>query len=814
MRRITLSIIVFVSLFIMLAPAQAGSVFIDPSIGPPGTTITISYSGSVPSLDYTCNIDGGPDLGWVPQSTYLYYTVPVGTPVGTLIYINCRQSWIDEPDYGTAVFTVFIPDSDGDGVTDDKDKCPFEFAQTPDGCPFIPDSDGDGIGDPTDACPYVYGTLPNGCPPDSDGDGIGDPTDQCPYEFAQTPNGCPAQPAQPTNPPRATVVPVTQPDQPVITEQPPSLFFDPNLTILMDAVFGTCSDLRPQANRLPIGALLRILATSDPCRTLTIALRDFAFGTLRDGEVKIIADALGGGGMDDTSCGIGMFIPTTEYLRMLRNAYRLFPTMASQIDAAVMALSTAAEGTPERDVFCAFMALNGTGMDFGFPSSLNDGHRLIIAAAECLSSYPEDSELFLVRSIIANFRDYGYNAGMFLRAVNDPWAHPTMCQIFYEWQDYINTLMVDEAQFITMLVRDCGINWYNFVLFNSAGEVTMSGSAAKALDLIRIVPQDEMYAIWNNPTCENIFNNLTVWAATLFTPEHSWRDDKPSEGMGDQFGSPMIDPYNWGSNRFRVPNLVDLIGGTIIPIPYPPTTLAGYVFEDICDESAVQLDFRAPLPTGCMEIGPRLISSNNHWDAGEPPIGGVYIELIPNDTCSGEPLYTTSPDSSGYFEFPNMEAGNYSLVIDANHPLNVPILGPGEWSYRRGEGVTRYCTIYRLRGQIIPLIGIGYNRFGGPIPGNTSEPQVIVTLPPVFINMPRVNDGSEVSWRPPPIPPHEALAGGLRYSPPPNVDLDTAVNGLSKRIRWEDFRFEMDTRGILIGQSEPNALSRMFMVRD
>lgn len=99
----------------------------------------------------------------------------------------------------------------------------------------------------------------------------------------------------------------------MITEEPPSLFFDPNLTILMDAVFTSCNDLRSQATRLPIGALMRILATSDPCRTLTIALRDFAFGTLRDGVVKIIADALGGGGMgggmDDTSCGIGMFIP-------------------------------------------------------------------------------------------------------------------------------------------------------------------------------------------------------------------------------------------------------------------------------------------------------------------------------------------------------------------------------------------------------------------------------------------------------------------------------------------------------------------------
>lgn len=56
-------------------------------------------------------------------------------------------------------------DSDGDGVTDDKDKCP----NTPkgrkvnaEGCEI--DTDGDGLVDGVDKCPTVYAKTPDGCP--------------------------------------------------------------------------------------------------------------------------------------------------------------------------------------------------------------------------------------------------------------------------------------------------------------------------------------------------------------------------------------------------------------------------------------------------------------------------------------------------------------------------------------------------------------------------------------------------------------------------------------------------------------------------
>jgi len=89
-------------------------------------------------------------------------------------------------------------DSDGDGVTDDKDKCPGTpkgVKVDSKGCPL--DSDGDGVADYMDKCP---GTPPgaavdaNGCPTDTDGDGIADYLDVCPNTqkgIKVDNNGCP-----------------------------------------------------------------------------------------------------------------------------------------------------------------------------------------------------------------------------------------------------------------------------------------------------------------------------------------------------------------------------------------------------------------------------------------------------------------------------------------------------------------------------------------------------------------------------------------------------------------------------------------------
>jgi OmpA-OmpF porin, OOP family len=85
---------------------------------------------------------------------------------------------------GVAVDADGCPlDTDGDGVPDHLDDCPTEAGLSSlKGCP---DNDKDGIADKDDDCPDVAGLASlKGCP-DSDGDGVADKNDQCP----NTPRG-------------------------------------------------------------------------------------------------------------------------------------------------------------------------------------------------------------------------------------------------------------------------------------------------------------------------------------------------------------------------------------------------------------------------------------------------------------------------------------------------------------------------------------------------------------------------------------------------------------------------------------------------
>lgn len=86
----------------------------------------------------------------------------------------------------TVASTTKVADSDGDGIADNVDECPY-VAGKPEffGCP---DSDGDGLGDSKDKCPFDKGSAANqGCP-----------------DAATTPNTvAPTTPTTPTETPAA-----------------------------------------------------------------------------------------------------------------------------------------------------------------------------------------------------------------------------------------------------------------------------------------------------------------------------------------------------------------------------------------------------------------------------------------------------------------------------------------------------------------------------------------------------------------------------------------------------------------------------------
>lgn len=83
-------------------------------------------------------------------------------------------------------------DSDMDGISNKKDKCPNEKG-VPEmaGCPN-PDKDGDGMLDKDDKCPDVAGSKTAAGCPDADLDGVADAEDRCPQQSGSPAmQGCP-----------------------------------------------------------------------------------------------------------------------------------------------------------------------------------------------------------------------------------------------------------------------------------------------------------------------------------------------------------------------------------------------------------------------------------------------------------------------------------------------------------------------------------------------------------------------------------------------------------------------------------------------
>jgi hypothetical protein len=125
------------------------------------------------------------------------------------------------PDMPGTHYTDGCPDSDGDKVADNEDKCPNKPGRKSlGGCP---DSDGDGVSDLDDKCPEIFGgKKTKGCP-DSDGDGLHDGEDDCPEVAGELKyKGCiePLDPPKIIQPKDTLVKKVPLPDTPKLKDIP------------------------------------------------------------------------------------------------------------------------------------------------------------------------------------------------------------------------------------------------------------------------------------------------------------------------------------------------------------------------------------------------------------------------------------------------------------------------------------------------------------------------------------------------------------------------------------------------------------------
>jgi probable HAF family extracellular repeat protein len=139
---------------------------------PTGRTHAFVYSGG---QMYDLNSLIPADSGW--ELVFANEINTSGQIVGTGIINNQTRAFLATPDTPTPP-----PDSDKDGVTDDKDNCPddpnpdqvdTDADGVGDACEEAIDSDGDGVADAEDNCPEVANTDQV----DGDSDGVGDACD-------------------------------------------------------------------------------------------------------------------------------------------------------------------------------------------------------------------------------------------------------------------------------------------------------------------------------------------------------------------------------------------------------------------------------------------------------------------------------------------------------------------------------------------------------------------------------------------------------------------------------------------------------------
>jgi len=129
---------------------------------------------------------GAGDKYYVNPATAFYMEVSYINGIETTVASKKTRDNFWKATIGVEFDFGKTPDSDMDGVSDYKDKCPNTpagVAVDAKGCPI--DTDGDGVADYIDDCPTVAGlTSLKGCP-DADGDGVADKDDKCP----DTPKG-------------------------------------------------------------------------------------------------------------------------------------------------------------------------------------------------------------------------------------------------------------------------------------------------------------------------------------------------------------------------------------------------------------------------------------------------------------------------------------------------------------------------------------------------------------------------------------------------------------------------------------------------
>lgn len=142
--------------------------------------------------------------------------------------------------------------------------------------------------------------------------------------------------------------------------------------------------------------------------------------------------------------------------------------------------------------------------------------------------------------------------------------------------------------------------------------------------------------------------------------------------------APSGETFSVGRNPFWV-KIVVLTSLVVTPTPVVGSNISGWAWHDLCSPGKEAESTPTP-PSGCVAAPGGGYQANGVYDAGEPRIGGMEVQLGAG-ACPSDGLRTVLADAEGNFTFEGLEAGSYCVSIDPLSDYNLPIFIPGVWTY-------------------------------------------------------------------------------------------------------------------------------------
>ncbi len=176
------------------------------------------------------------------------------------------------------------------------------------------------------------------------------------------------------------------------------------------------------------------------------------------------------------------------------------------------------------------------------------------------------------------------------------------------------------------------------------------------------------------------------------------------------------------------PTATAFVASSTPPPSAEEAVIQGRVWHDLCDGSGGE---------GCMLTETGDYQANGEFEAGEPGIGRIWVQLG-RGSCPSSDFRATTTNADGLFFFTGLKPGTYCVSVDAFHGKNAHLL-PGRWTFPAVEDqhpVADHTLTLEVGTSVEINFGWDYERRPVPRPPQTVPQPSPPALTPTPISSP------------------------------------------------------------------------------